>query len=274
MPEPTDPTGPDEVNTPSMFAVAAETDPVEEELQKLDPSLRTASVRAALQDQRRRLGVLAAAQEALREARTALQAAVDRGSIPDAVQAASRASAADVVLGMVPSPDLDWSGCQDVFRLAVQMVNSSLEGLPLVEPLAYSLEVQAWKSLPPLSLQLVPPPIRTPEVGDLEAEIDAWTVQLAGVTTEMRQRGVQLETPDSGGLGFLSRVAPLVEGITDTAATGRELAARVADANRQRRESGLEWSLAKTPTFALDQMTSPEIRVLQKFRQAQMVAVP
>jgi hypothetical protein len=73
----------DEVGTgPLPGFESPETDPIELALAKLDPSLRTESVRTALQDQQRRLGIIAEAQEAVSKAKADLDGAMSRGSGP------------------------------------------------------------------------------------------------------------------------------------------------------------------------------------------------
>jgi hypothetical protein len=271
----TDLLGLDEVGTEALpgFEVAeADPDPVELALAGLDPTLRTPSVRAALVDRAQRQRIIDKALQAVEESKAALAAAVGQGRIHDAVELAARAAGADVVASMLPNGDLDLSACGDAFQLAVEAVNLALEAVPVVEPLSFTLEVRAWKSLPSLWHGEVESPVRTPEVAGLEAEIALWATQLAGIAKGVQQRQTELAAPDGGGLQLLGTTRGLADGIYAAAEAGRDLAARVADANRQRRESGLEFSLAKTPKIPLDQFTSEEIRQLQK--QRRLVAVP
>ncbi len=178
-----------------------------------------------------------------------------------------------MVLNMVPSSDLDWSACADVFAIAVQKVNDVISEMPNVPSLSYTLEQAAWKSMPAPWLPQVPPPTVTPEIAPLAAEIQSWAQQRDGIRKEIQRRQVQLGQLDGGGLQLLGATRDLVDRITDVAATGRELQAKVEDANRTRVEAGLEWSLAKTPAVPLDQWGSPEVKALRKHRASQPVAV-
>jgi hypothetical protein len=198
---------------------------------------------------------------------------MSRGSVHDAAVAAVELSGAETVLGLCPSGDLDLSGCSDTFERAVGMVNTSLSQMPAVEHLSYSLEVAAFRSLPGHWHTMVDPPIKTPEVGGLESEIETWNKSLAGIAKGVQQRQAGLAATDSGGLDLLRATPGMVAAITEVANVGAQLATKVEDANRQRREAGLEFPLAKTAKVPLDQYTTVEIRALVKFRAARMAAV-
>jgi hypothetical protein len=264
----------DEVGTRSFAAFEAiEADPVEAQLQGLDPPLRTDSLRAALADQQRRQGNIERAEEAVGITAAALASAVARGSAVDGGRLVGEAEGAEKYRNLLPSDDLDLSGCSDTFRLAVGMVNDVIGSMPTVPALSFTLETSAWRTLPAAWLPQVPPPTVTPEVAGLEAEIQSWNQQRDGIRAEIQRRQVQLGSADGGGLQLLGATRGLVDQITEIAAAGRELQARVEKANSDRLEAGLEWSLAKTPRIPLDQWASNEVKALRKHRATQPVAV-
>lgn len=272
----------DEVGTEALpgFEVAevsptgdGDDDQVEAQFAQLDPALRTPSVRAALVDRAQRQRIIDKALQAVEESKAALAAAVGQGRIHDAVELAARAAGADVVLSMVPNGDLDLSGCADAFATAVQAVNTPLSQMPTLPLLSFSLEIAAWRSLPPPWRAELESPIRTPEVAGLEEEIALWNEQREAIAKGVQQRQKELAAPDSGGFAMLATTHSLVDAITSVAEAGRQLAARVEQSNTARREAGLEFGLTRTAKVPLDQFTSPEIRQLQKHRAAQPVAV-
>jgi hypothetical protein len=208
--------------------------------------------------------------DTLTAAREALIGAAGRYDHEQMVGAASRyASLTTAAEFLPPVPPVDLAAENASLARGREPIETARGTIPTPPVLSFSLEMEAYRSLPQFVRQLEPPAYTRADV-DLAAAVAAWAERAQGTIRGLAawERSAELHQADV--LDQLAQVPALVHDAQTVARDGANLSAQVDAANRARREDGSEWvhGSPDNPYVASNVTTATEALVAHRRRMA------
>ena len=177
----------------------------------------------------------------LTAAKQQAQAAVESDDEEAEEAAEVKVGARERMLAKLVVPTLDFALFAEPFRKAGDMIAGAVHTLPIRPPfLSYSLELAAWRSCGPITIQTTDPPVL------LAGELDA--VQLIEQYIEARARQVeslrvwQADVGVGDPFSHLAAVAPNVQNCRLLIEEYDRVTTIVADLNDTRTRTGSSWA--------------------------------
>lgn len=219
-------------------------------------------------------GALAAAfhreaQERQAFALEAVQLAAEARDVSALEHAFTRLQAAERVVETVHAPQpVHVPGAT---AAAEAELTAAIAVIPLPPLLAVHLEREAWASWPHQWRSLDRQPVTLPADVALIERLAAWRTQSMAINVAVSDWTRPELQVDS--LAALERAVVLLMTAREVAAEGNELCTEAERANASREAAGLTWDAQPADVAYTDQVTSPALRALAKFRE-QRQAVP
>ena len=209
-------------------------------LDALDPELLPDNLAQAVRDAARKAYVARSIREWIRDAEEAVSAALEAADPLGAVAAADELVAGERVLPMLAAGEIAGEVVAEALAGASAKLRQAIGPLGPVPETVYSLERQAWESLPDVIRASTPPPVAL--VSDLEAQEVRDAAELRRETMLSACRGWQAAA--GGAVDVLNHLAAAGSLIAQLEAVRSPLEAAsevVERANAAREAAGVRW---------------------------------